>query len=65
MKTIDLQKTGTQYAYFITFTTYGNWLNFDDRESVDPRLNVCGMPRIKPNKSGFDKMKNKLKAVSP
>src|SRR3989338_6673043 len=61
MQIIDPHKTGTQYAYFITFVTYGNWLYFDERGSVDRRKNnIYGTPRIKPDKSRFEKMKNNL-----
>jgi len=53
-------KYDNPYAYFITFTTYGNWLHCDDRYSVDRTHNVYGTPRVQPNKMCFEIMRDKL-----
>lgn len=60
-----MQKTITKpfrapYAYFITFTTYGNWLHFDNRLSVDRNHNQYGHPKLKPNKTAHAKKYNAL-----
>ncbi|MCX7121531.1 MAG: transposase [Gammaproteobacteria bacterium] len=61
MKKIDPQKTNTQYAYFITFVTYGSWMHFDDRGSVDPKNNIYGTPRIEGDRNFCEMKKNKMR----
>ena len=53
MKKYTPNKHDAPYAYFITFVTYGTWLHFDERGSVDQKHNVYGTPRITPNKAGL------------
>ncbi|MGI9065992.1 MAG: transposase [Pyrinomonadaceae bacterium] len=38
-------------AYLITFRCYGTWLHGDDRGSMDPKHNVYGAVKIKPNRA--------------
>lgn len=51
-------------AYFITFTTYGNWVHADARGSVNPQHNEFGTPRIKPNPD-FEKLMRERLRDSP
>ena len=48
-------------AYFITFTTYGNWVHADERGSVNPKHNIYGEPRIIANKNFESLMRSKHK----
>ena len=48
-------------AYFITFTTYGNWMHGDARESIDPKHNQFLTPRIKQNKNLQNNMREKMR----
>lgn len=42
-------KQKTPHAYFLTFTTYGNWLPGDKRLSVNRKKNVIATPKTEPN----------------
>ena len=60
MKKYIPKKHSAPFAYFITFVTYGNWLHFDKRGSVDCKHNTYGTPRIQGSKAGFKYRNSKL-----
>lgn len=55
--------TDTPLAYFISFRSYGTWLNGDKRGSIDHFSNQYGTPYLAPNETWQRHEKERLKAA--